>query len=88
MCVVMYIVARIIMGSDYYPKNNKGSSLPSFHSPIMYFVLYPKNLPSINIPVVVVKTMPTTKVLQNIARQNITLVIALVSYASLFGICQ
>jgi hypothetical protein len=26
--------------------------------------------------------------LQNIARQNITIVIALVSYASLFGICQ
>jgi hypothetical protein len=75
------------MGSVHYPKK-KGSSLPSFYSPIMYFVLYPKNLPSINIPIVVVKTMPTTKVLQSIARQNITLVIALVSYASLFGICQ
>ncbi len=84
----MYIVAKITMGSVYYPKNNEGSSLPYFYFPIMYFALYPKNLPSINIPIVVVKIMPTTKVLRSIVHQNITLVITLISYASLFEVCQ
>jgi hypothetical protein len=84
----MYRVARNTIGPVYYLKNNKGSSLPFIYSFIMYFVLYPKNLPSINIPITIVKTKPTTKVLQTIAHQNITLVIVHVSYASLFEICQ
>jgi hypothetical protein len=53
----------------------------------MYFVLYPKKLPSTNIPIIVVETKPTTKVLQNIDHQNIALVTALVSYTSLYEVC-
>jgi hypothetical protein len=69
------------------PKNSKGSSLPSFYSPIMYFVLYPKNLPSTGIPVIVIESKPITKILQNITHQNIALVTALVSYTSLYEVC-
>jgi hypothetical protein len=70
------------------PRNNKGLSLLAFYSPIMYFELYPNNLPSINIPTITIETKLATKVLQNIARQNITIVIVLVSYASLSEVCK